>query len=50
MPFIARNAIEFIVGLGFALCAWCIMLWRLKVRLQGFTGDALCAVRCAAGL
>lgn len=43
--FIAQSAIEFVVGLGFAACAWGIMWWRLAKRLQGFTGDALGATQ-----
>lgn len=43
--FIAGVAIEFIAGMGLAFLAWCVMWWRLRVRLQGFTGDALGAVQ-----
>jgi adenosylcobinamide-GDP ribazoletransferase len=43
--FIALNAIEIIVSLLCALLAWGIMYWRLKKRLQGFTGDALGATQ-----
>ena len=43
--FIAQCATEFIAGIGLAFLAWCIMWWRLRVRLQGFTGDALGAVQ-----
>ncbi len=43
--FIAQSATEFIAGVGCAFLAWCIMWWRLRVRLQGFTGDALGAVQ-----
>jgi adenosylcobinamide-GDP ribazoletransferase len=43
--FIAQCATEFIAGMGLAFLAWCIMWWRLRVRLQGFTGDALGAVQ-----
>jgi adenosylcobinamide-GDP ribazoletransferase len=41
----AQAAIEFIAGLGAALLAWVYMWWRLGVRLQGFTGDALGATQ-----
>ena len=43
--FIAQCATEFIAGIGLAFLAWCIMWWRLRVRLQGFTGDALGATQ-----
>jgi adenosylcobinamide-GDP ribazoletransferase len=43
--FIAWSAIETIVILAFSLSAWGIMYWRLKRRLQGFTGDALGATQ-----
>ena len=43
--FIAQCATEFIAGVGLAFLAWCIMWWRLRVRLQGFTGDALGATQ-----
>lgn len=47
MPFvfIAQCATEFIAGIGLAFLAWCVMWWRLRVRLQGFTGDALGATQ-----
>jgi adenosylcobinamide-GDP ribazoletransferase len=38
-------AIEFIVGCVLAVLAWGVMWWRLKKRLQGFTGDALGATQ-----
>jgi adenosylcobinamide-GDP ribazoletransferase len=43
--FIAGAAIEFIAGCGAAVLAWVIMWWRLRKRLQGFTGDALGATQ-----
>jgi adenosylcobinamide-GDP ribazoletransferase len=43
--FIAQCATEFIAGIGLAFLGWCIMWWRLRVRLQGFTGDALGATQ-----
>jgi adenosylcobinamide-GDP ribazoletransferase len=43
--YIALNAIEIIVSLVGALMAWGMMYWRLKQRLQGFTGDALGATQ-----
>ncbi len=42
---IAQCATEFIAGMGMALLVWCVMWWRLRVRLQGLTGDALGAVQ-----
>ncbi len=41
----AQCAIEFIAGAALACLAWAAMGWRLKVRLQGFTGDALGATQ-----
>ncbi|NJS36787.1 MAG: adenosylcobinamide-GDP ribazoletransferase [Brachymonas sp.] len=41
----AWNAIELIVIVGCSVVAWGIMQWRLKQRLQGFTGDALGATQ-----
>jgi adenosylcobinamide-GDP ribazoletransferase len=38
-------AIEFIVGCALVVLAWGVMWWRLKKRLQGFTGDALGATQ-----
>ena len=38
-------AIEFIAGVILAAVAWGFMTWRLKRRLQGFTGDALGATQ-----
>jgi adenosylcobinamide-GDP ribazoletransferase len=43
--YIAQSAIEFIAGVFFAGMAWAFMLWRLRKRLQGFTGDALGATQ-----
>jgi adenosylcobinamide-GDP ribazoletransferase len=43
--FIAGVAIEFIAACGAALLAWVFMWWRLRKRLQGFTGDALGATQ-----
>jgi adenosylcobinamide-GDP ribazoletransferase len=43
--FIEDIAIEYIAGTSLALLAWAVMLWRLKKRLQGFTGDALGATQ-----
>jgi adenosylcobinamide-GDP ribazoletransferase len=40
-----QSAIEFIAGCGAALLAWVLMWWRLRARLQGFTGDALGATQ-----
>ncbi len=45
LVFIALGAIEIIVPITCALLAWGIMYWRLKRRLQGFTGDALGATQ-----
>jgi adenosylcobinamide-GDP ribazoletransferase len=41
----AKTAMEFIAGCGAALVVWMVMWWRLRVRLQGFTGDALGATQ-----
>jgi adenosylcobinamide-GDP ribazoletransferase len=43
--FIGFVAINFIVGVFCASIAWVWMLWRLRKRLQGFTGDALGATQ-----
>jgi adenosylcobinamide-GDP ribazoletransferase len=43
--FIAGAATEFIAGCGAAFLAWAFMGWRLRKRLQGFTGDALGATQ-----
>ena len=43
--YVAQSAIEFIAGVLLALMAWLLMGWRLKRRLQGFTGDALGATQ-----
>lgn len=43
--FIEEFPIEFIAGLILASMAWAVMWWRLKRRLQGFTGDALGATQ-----
>jgi adenosylcobinamide-GDP ribazoletransferase len=43
--YIGFVAINFIVGLVFAVIVWAVMLWRLRRRLQGFTGDALGATQ-----
>jgi adenosylcobinamide-GDP ribazoletransferase len=43
--FITEFAIEIIAGCVLAALAWLVMLWRLKRRLQGFTGDALGATQ-----
>ncbi len=42
---IGVGAIEMIVSMVCGLLAWGIMYWRLKRRLQGFTGDALGATQ-----
>jgi adenosylcobinamide-GDP ribazoletransferase len=42
---IALSAINIIVSTACALFAWVVMYWRLKKRLQGFTGDALGATQ-----
>jgi adenosylcobinamide-GDP ribazoletransferase len=43
--YIADVAIELIASCGAAFLAWVIMWWRLRKRLQGFTGDALGATQ-----
>ena len=39
------SAIESIAILCCGVVAWAVMVWRLKQRLQGFTGDALGATQ-----
>ena len=41
----AWSAIELIAILCCGVVAWAVMVWRLKQRLQGFTGDALGATQ-----
>ena len=43
--YIALDAIGIIVSIGCGLLAWAVMYWRLRKRLQGFTGDALGATQ-----
>jgi adenosylcobinamide-GDP ribazoletransferase len=45
LMYVAQGAILFIAGAVVAAVVWWIMYWRLKQRLQGFTGDALGATQ-----